>query len=52
MNVIFSIDKVHTAPQRALESGLGGLNQLYGTNRPTQHPQQTKSCMIFSFFGK
>ncbi len=30
MNVIITIDKVHTAPQRALDCGpgLGGLNQV------------------------
>ncbi len=28
---------VHTVPQRALDCGLGlgGLNQVYGSNRPT-----------------
>ncbi len=35
--VLLAIDKVHTVPQRALdcESGSGGLNQVYGPNRPT-----------------
>ncbi len=29
---------MHTAPQRALDCrpGLGGLNQVYGPNRPTR----------------
>ncbi len=32
-----AIDKVHTAPQRALDCipGLHGLNQVYRPNRPT-----------------
>ncbi len=37
MNVILTIDKVHTAVQSVLdcEPGLGGLNQVYGSNCPT-----------------
>ncbi len=33
MNVMLTIDKVHTAPQRTLNCrpGLGGLNQAYMT---------------------
>ncbi len=34
MYVQLTIDKIHTAPQKALDCGpgLGGLNQVYGTN--------------------
>ncbi len=37
MNVVLTIDKVNTAPQRALDCrpGLGGLNQVYGPNHQT-----------------
>ncbi len=36
MDVILTIDKVHTVPQRALDCGpsLGELNQVYGPNHP------------------
>ncbi len=32
-----AIDNAHTVPQRVLDCGpgLGGLNQVYGSNRPT-----------------
>ncbi len=35
--VLLAIDKVHTAPQKALDcgSGLCGLNQVYGPTCPT-----------------
>ncbi len=41
ISVIFTIDKVHTAPQRGLDCGpcLSGLNQVYGLNRPTPSSQ-------------
>ncbi len=37
VNVILTLDKVHTAPQRTLDGGpgLGGLNQVDGPTRPT-----------------
>ncbi len=36
MNLILTIDKVHTAPQSTLLCGLGlgGLNHVYGPNHP------------------
>ncbi len=36
VNVILTIDNVHTAPQTALKCrpGLGRLNQVYGPNHP------------------
>ncbi len=35
--VLLAIDKAHTVPQRALDCrpDLGGLNQVYGSIRPT-----------------
>ncbi len=35
--VLLGIDNAHTVPERALDCGpgLGGLNQVYGYNRPT-----------------
>ncbi len=37
VNVLLAIDKAYIVPQRALDCGpcFGGLNQVYGTNRPT-----------------
>ncbi len=36
VNVILTIDKVHTTPHRVVDcgQGLGGLNQVRGTNHP------------------
>ncbi len=48
VNVILTIDKVHTAPQKILDygPGLGGLNQVYGTNHPTlEHYGRVSSTM-------
>ncbi len=35
--VLYGIENAYTAPQRGLDCrpGLGGLNQVYGPNRPT-----------------
>ncbi len=35
--VLLAIYNAHTVPQKALDCGpvLGGLNQVYGPNRPT-----------------
>ncbi len=37
INVLLAIDKAYIVPLRALDCGpgLGGLNQVYGPNRPT-----------------
>ncbi len=36
VNILLAIGKAHTVPHRALDCrpGLGGLNQVYGPNRP------------------
>ncbi len=35
-NVVLAIDRTHIVPHRAMDCrpGLGGLNQVYGLNRP------------------
>ncbi len=37
IKVLLAVDKVHTVPQMALDCRPGGLNQVYGSNRPTPY---------------
>ncbi len=49
VHTILTIDKVHTTPQSAqnCRPGLGGLNQVYGPNRPTVNWLEAESnCTI------
>ncbi len=48
--VLLVIDNAYTVPQRALDWGpdLGGLNQVYGLNYPTQHMHQCAATILQS----
>ncbi len=62
MNVIITIDKVHTTAQRVLDCrpGLGGLTQVYGPNHPTptymhvhsiEYHSGSQDCMYISMYS-
>ncbi len=50
-NVVFAIDQGHIVPQMAMECrpGVGGLNQVYGPNCPTQ---AQSICGKYNFFPR
>ncbi len=52
MNVILTIDNVHTSPQNVLDCipYLCGLNQVYGPNHPTPSVRNIGKCYYYYYY--